>query len=274
MNLWRVAGETLDTLRSDTDQGRDGGNRPRVDPLGVSWVSPSEASEKSGTAGRARAAGRRAHGSAGRWSRSSPGLCGWAVTPGAQAKRGGGAERRQCSCGDPACPRPRGASASVRRRDSCGRDARTGHGRVGGGARSDGAAHRPRLRRDRRGGTGRRPGAGPAGADGPAARSGDRHPARPACSSSWCRALPPSCQTRGTTWAGTTPTERPPALRCLGPGDYVTAPPSDLSGLGPVRWLRPPEYDDAQQPPEAALATLAYVCHRDLALSPWLVGGP
>lgn len=50
-------------------------------------------------------------------------------------------------------------------------------------------------------------------------------------------------------------------LRCLGRGEYVTAPPSDLSGHGPVRWLRPPSLD--RQPPEARLllGTLAYVCH-------------
>ncbi|AEW96781.1 MULTISPECIES: bifunctional DNA primase/polymerase [Streptomycetaceae] len=51
-------------------------------------------------------------------------------------------------------------------------------------------------------------------------------------------------------------------LRCLGLGDHVTVPPSDLGGLGPVRWLRPPSVD--RQPPEARLllGTLAYVCHR------------
>lgn len=51
-------------------------------------------------------------------------------------------------------------------------------------------------------------------------------------------------------------------LRCLGAGAYVAAPPSDLAGLGPVRWLRPPSAD--RQPPEARLllGTLAYVCHR------------
>lgn len=51
-------------------------------------------------------------------------------------------------------------------------------------------------------------------------------------------------------------------LRCLGPGDHVTAPPCDLGALGPVRWLRPPSPD--RQPPEARLllGTLAYVCHR------------
>ncbi len=51
-------------------------------------------------------------------------------------------------------------------------------------------------------------------------------------------------------------------LRCLGRGDHVTAPPSDLGGHGPVRWLRPPSPD--RPPPEARLllGTLAYVCHR------------
>jgi hypothetical protein len=54
-------------------------------------------------------------------------------------------------------------------------------------------------------------------------------------------------------------------LRCLGPGDHVTAPPSDLAGLGPVHWLREPRLDAMQQPPEArlVLGTLAYVSHRD-----------
>lgn len=56
-------------------------------------------------------------------------------------------------------------------------------------------------------------------------------------------------------------------LRCLGPGDHVTAPPSDHGGLGPVRWLREPRpgaRDGQPQPPEARLllGTLAYVSHR------------
>jgi hypothetical protein len=52
-------------------------------------------------------------------------------------------------------------------------------------------------------------------------------------------------------------------LACLGPGDHVTAPPSDLAGLGPVRWLREPR-EGVPQPPEARLllGTLAYVSHR------------
>ncbi|MGA5192492.1 bifunctional DNA primase/polymerase [Streptomyces exfoliatus] len=53
-------------------------------------------------------------------------------------------------------------------------------------------------------------------------------------------------------------------LHGLGPGSYVTAPPSDLGGLGPVRWLRPPTLDTAGAPPQARLllGTLAYICHR------------
>lgn len=53
-------------------------------------------------------------------------------------------------------------------------------------------------------------------------------------------------------------------LRALGPGSYITAPPSDLGGLGPVRWLRPPVPDTAVTPPQARLllGTLAYICHR------------
>jgi hypothetical protein len=58
-------------------------------------------------------------------------------------------------------------------------------------------------------------------------------------------------------------------LRCLGPGDHVTAPPSDFAGLGPVRWLREPRPDAVPQPPEARLllGTLAYVAHRARAFA-------
>ncbi|MFI1501936.1 bifunctional DNA primase/polymerase [Streptomyces platensis] len=53
-------------------------------------------------------------------------------------------------------------------------------------------------------------------------------------------------------------------LRSLGPGDHLTAPPSDLGGRGPVRWLRPPDLDTAGRPPQARLmvGTLAYACNR------------
>ncbi|AVH56259.1 MULTISPECIES: bifunctional DNA primase/polymerase [Streptomyces] len=56
-------------------------------------------------------------------------------------------------------------------------------------------------------------------------------------------------------------------LHGLGPGTYVTAPPSDRGGLGPVRWLRSPALDSATRPPAARLllGTLAYVAHRSRA---------
>ncbi|GAA2592960.1 MULTISPECIES: bifunctional DNA primase/polymerase [Streptomyces] len=56
-------------------------------------------------------------------------------------------------------------------------------------------------------------------------------------------------------------------LRGLGRGTYVTAPPSDRGGRGPVRWLRPPALDSATKPPAARLllGTLAYVAHRSRA---------
>ena len=58
-------------------------------------------------------------------------------------------------------------------------------------------------------------------------------------------------------------------LHCLGAGEYITAPPSDRGGLGPMRWLRPPK-STAAQPPEARLllGTLAYVGHRHRAGTP------
>ncbi|MEU8530741.1 bifunctional DNA primase/polymerase [Streptomyces sp. NPDC048629] len=56
-------------------------------------------------------------------------------------------------------------------------------------------------------------------------------------------------------------------LHGLGAGAHITAPPSDLGGLGPVRWLRPPALDTAGTPPQARLlvGTLAYICHRSHA---------
>ncbi|MGW1711955.1 bifunctional DNA primase/polymerase [Streptomyces sp. NPDC002156] len=56
-------------------------------------------------------------------------------------------------------------------------------------------------------------------------------------------------------------------LHGLGAGTYLTAPPSDRGGLGPVTWLRPPTLDTATKPPAARLllGTLAYVAHRSRA---------
>jgi hypothetical protein len=56
----------------------------------------------------------------------------------------------------------------------------------------------------------------------------------------------------------------PCAIRALGTGSYVTAPPSDRGGRGPVRWLRHPSLDSAAGLPPARLllGTLAYAAHR------------
>ncbi|MFE1579123.1 bifunctional DNA primase/polymerase [Streptomyces fradiae] len=56
-------------------------------------------------------------------------------------------------------------------------------------------------------------------------------------------------------------------LRCLGPGSWITAPPSDLGGHGPVRWLRAPSPDAPHSAPQARLllGTLAYISHRAAA---------
>ncbi|WP_228976852.1 bifunctional DNA primase/polymerase [Streptomyces sp. DH12] len=56
-------------------------------------------------------------------------------------------------------------------------------------------------------------------------------------------------------------------LRCLGPGSWITAPPSDHGGLGPARWLRAPSLDAGHAAPQARLllGTLAYICHRSAA---------
>jgi hypothetical protein len=56
----------------------------------------------------------------------------------------------------------------------------------------------------------------------------------------------------------------PTAVRALGAGAHVTAPPSDRGGRGAVRWLRQPALDSAAGPPAARLllGTLAYAAHR------------
>ncbi|MBW1598169.1 bifunctional DNA primase/polymerase [Streptomyces sp. JJ38] len=62
-------------------------------------------------------------------------------------------------------------------------------------------------------------------------------------------------------------------LSCLGSGGYITAPPSDVGGMGPVRWLRPPTLESAGRPPEARLllSTLLRLSRRVGAVSPgWL----
>ncbi|MEU6160758.1 bifunctional DNA primase/polymerase [Streptomyces sp. NPDC047130] len=70
---------------------------------------------------------------------------------------------------------------------------------------------------------------------------------------------------RGPSGAeGARAARRPAGLRALGAGAYVTAPPSDRGGRGPVRWLRQPALDSAAGLPAARLllGTLAYAAHR------------
>ncbi|EPD93955.1 bifunctional DNA primase/polymerase [Streptomyces albus] len=63
-------------------------------------------------------------------------------------------------------------------------------------------------------------------------------------------------------------------LRGRGEGEHITAPPSDLAGLGAVHWLRPPTLETAGRPPQARLllGTLAYVCHRSALARPRAAG--
>ncbi|WNI18285.1 bifunctional DNA primase/polymerase [Actinacidiphila sp. ITFR-21] len=186
------------------------------------------------------------------------GRCGWAVVPGARAARGGGA----CSCGDTRCRAPGAHPLTFAGEIPAGaspQEAVEAWARVPGAAvllpvgRSfdvidvaEAPGRRALVRLERMGlrlgpvlltPTGRvqffvAPGA--------------------------AAELPQLLYRMG--WDGTRLD-----LRCLGSGDHVTAPPSDLAGLGPVRWLREPRPEAAPHPPEARLllGTLAYVSHRD-----------
>lgn len=61
---------------------------------------------------------------------------------------------------------------------------------------------------------------------------------------------PPNCPACSTAWAGTTRT-----WTCgRWAGAHITAPPSDLGGLGPVRWLRPRCWTRPPLPAGAAAA--------------------
>jgi hypothetical protein len=186
--------------------------------------------------------------------------CGWAVVPGARAARGGGA----CSCGRAGCPRP-------------GAHPLDPAAELPPGAGIDAAE---RLWQ-------RMPGASvllPAGrsfdvievAEEPGRRALDR------LERMGLRVGPVLLTPAGRAQFFVAPgaaAELPQLLyrmgwddarldlRCLGPGDHVTAPPSDVAGLGPARWLREPRSQEGRQPPEARLllGTLAYVAHRTRA---------
>jgi hypothetical protein len=188
--------------------------------------------------------------------------CGWAVVPGARAARGGGA----CSCGREGCPRP-------------GAHPLDPEAELPPGAGLDLAE---RLWE-------RMPGASvllPAGrafdvievAEEPGRRALDR------LERMGLRVGPVLLTPAGRAQFFVAPgaaAELPQLLyrmgwddarldlRCLGPGDHVTAPPSDVAGLGPARWLREPHPDGEHRPPEARLllGTLAYVAHRARTLA-------
>ncbi|WP_370673254.1 bifunctional DNA primase/polymerase [Streptomyces sp. DvalAA-14] len=186
------------------------------------------------------------------------GLCGWAVVPGARAARGGGA----CSCGDADCAEPGAHPLAFAGEIPAGASPQEA---VEGWARVPGAAvllpvgrsfdvievaevpgRRALVRLERMGLR-----LGPVLLT-PTGRA--QFFVAPGAAAE----LPHLLYRMGWDDAQLD-------LRCLGRGDHVTAPPSDLGGLGPVRWLREPRLDAVPQPPEARLllGTLAYVSHRD-----------
>jgi hypothetical protein len=188
------------------------------------------------------------------------GLCGWAVVPGARAARGGGA----CSCGDAGCTEPGAHPLAFAGEIPAGatlEEATEAWARVPGAAvllpvgRSfdvievaEVPGRRALVRLERMGLR-----LGPVLLT-PTGRA--QFFVAPGAAAE----LPHLLYRMGWDDAHLD-------LRCLGPGDHVTAPPSDLAGLGPVRWLREPRLDAVPQPPEARLllGTLAYVSHRDAA---------
>ncbi|MFI7098310.1 bifunctional DNA primase/polymerase [Streptomyces sp. NPDC050161] len=190
------------------------------------------------------------------------GLWGWDVVPGARAARTGSG-RTDCSCGDADCPAPGAHPLSFGREVPAGA---TLESAVDAWSRTPGAAvllpvgrsfdvldvpadaGRCALARLERMGLPRGPVAlAPTGRAwffvAPGAAAG----------------LPDLLYRTGWDDAALD-------LRPLGDGDHLTAPPSDLGALGPVRWLRPPTLDTAGRPPQARLllGTLAYACQRSV----------
>ncbi|NLU69764.1 bifunctional DNA primase/polymerase [Streptomyces sp. HNM0574] len=205
---------------------------------------------------------RRSHASACTAVAECTGLWGWPVVPGARAVRTGG--RTECSCGARACPSPGAhpldASLEVPAGATLGQ-ATEAWTQVPGATLllpvgrsfdvievAEDSAHRALVRLERMG--------LPLG---PVAVTPHRRAwffVAPGAAAE----LPQLLYRMGWDDAGLD-------LRGLGAGDHVTAPPSDLAGLGPVRWLRPPTLEGAGKPPQARLllGTLAYVCHRSAA---------
>jgi hypothetical protein len=191
------------------------------------------------------------------------GLYGWAVAPGARAGRGGDSPRRPCSCGAAACPAPGAhplpfvdeipAGATLEQVTAAWEEVPGASVLLPVGRRFDvievaeRSGRRALARLERMGLP-----LGPVALT-PAGRA--QFFVAPGAAAE----LPDLLYRTG--WDDTELD-----LRCLGPGDHITAPPSDLGGLGPVRWLRAPEFGAAaRKPPQARLllGALAYVCHRD-----------
>ncbi|WP_431041946.1 bifunctional DNA primase/polymerase [Streptomyces sp. P1-3] len=187
------------------------------------------------------------------------GLWGWDVMPGARAARGLGSGRNECSCGDVRCSAPGAhplAFASPVPAGATLDDAVAAWAEVPGAAVllpvgrffdvlevAERAGRRALLRLERMG--------LPLGPVTVTPRGRAQFFVAPGAAAE----LPQLLYRMGWDDADLD-------LRCLGPGDHLTAPPSDLGGLGPVRWLRPPTLDTAGRPPQARLllGTLAYVC--------------
>ncbi|MCT2594287.1 bifunctional DNA primase/polymerase [Streptomyces sp. N2-109] len=187
------------------------------------------------------------------------GLWGWPVVPGARAARGGG--RTRCSCGADCCPAPGAHPLDAALEVHAGAtldEVTEAWGQVPGAAlllptgrafdvlEVSEAVGRQSLARLERMGL-------PLGPVALAPHGRAWFLVAPGAAAE----LPQLLYRMGWDDAGID-------LRGLGAGEHITAPPSDLGGLGAVRWLRPPSPERAAYPPEARLllGTLAYVCHR------------
>ncbi|GAA4656206.1 bifunctional DNA primase/polymerase [Streptomyces chumphonensis] len=192
-------------------------------------------------------------------------LWGWAVVPGARAVRDAG--RTVCSCGAPACPEPGAHPLAAVPEVPAGTalvEAGRAWGDVPGAAlllptgRSfdvvdvpEDVGRRALVRLERMGLP-----VGPVALT-PHGRA-------------WFLVAPGAAAELPGLLARTGCDAVGPDLRCLGRGGYITAPPSDLGGLGPVRWLRPPTPPTAGRPPEARLllGTLLRLTRRLSAVHP------
>ncbi|GAB2772006.1 bifunctional DNA primase/polymerase [Streptomyces daliensis] len=191
------------------------------------------------------------------------GLWGWPVVPGARALRTGGGRsaRVECSCGARACPAPGAHPLDASLEIPAGAtldEASEAWGAVPGAAVllptgrafdvievAEGAGHQALVRLERMG--------LPLGPVAVAPTGRAWFFVAPGAAAE----LPELLYRMGWDDAGLD-------LRGLGEGDHITAPPSDMAGLGQVRWLRPPTLEAAGRPPQARLllGTLAYVCNR------------